>query len=187
EIAELAAARLAPDANSGDIDDNLLITEDDGDVVKDALVSLPILGRRPAEQHQRTLAVLLALALLVLGAITFFVLSQADKISQQVAASGQALMQSQRLAKSVSQALVGSPAAFPEVRESSNVLATSTRGLKQGDSTLNIDALGNEFGPALDELLPRVDAAERNAGVVLGQQATLTQVGNALRAINRQS
>ena len=40
------------------------------------------------------------------------------KGSAQVAATGQALMQSQRLAKSVSQALVGSPQAFPEVRES---------------------------------------------------------------------
>ena len=187
EIAELAAARLAPDANSGDIDDNLLITEDDGDVVKDALVSLPILGRRPAEQHQRSLAVLLAFALLVLGAITFFVLSQAEKISQQVAASGQALMQSQRLAKSVSQALVGSPTAFPEVRDSASVLATSVRGLKQGDSNMSIEPLGPEYGGALDDLLPRIDAAERNASAVLGQQATLTQVGAALRTINRQS
>ena len=41
----------------------------------------------------------------------------------QVAASGQALMQSQRLAKSVSQALIGSPTAFPEVKESADVLA----------------------------------------------------------------
>ncbi|HEY1132138.1 MAG TPA: type IV pili methyl-accepting chemotaxis transducer N-terminal domain-containing protein, partial [Roseateles sp.] len=187
EIAELAAARLAPDANTGDLDDNLLITEDDGDTPKDALVSLPILGRRPAEQHQRSLAVLLAFALLVLGAITFFVLSQAEKISQQVAASGQALMQSQRLAKSVSQALVGSPTAFPEVRDSASVLATSVRGLKQGDSNMAIEPLGPEYGGALDDLLPRIDAAERNASAVLGQQATLTQVGAALRTINRQS
>jgi twitching motility protein PilJ len=187
EIAELAAARLAPDANSGDIDDNLLITEDDGELAKDALVALPILGRRPAEQHQRSLAVLLAFALLVLCAITFFVLSQAEKISQQVAASGQALMQSQRLAKSVSQALVGSAAAFPEVRDSASVLATSVRGLKQGDSNMAIEPLGPEYSGALEDLLPRIDAAERNASAVLGQQATLTQVGAALRTINRQS
>jgi twitching motility protein PilJ len=39
----------------------------------------------------------------------------------------------------------------------------------------------------LDVLMPLVDKAEKNAGVVLGQQKTLTQVGQALRAINRQS
>jgi twitching motility protein PilJ len=32
-----------------------------------------------------------------------------------------------------------------------------------------------------------VERAERNAGVVMGQQKILTQVGDALRTINRQS
>jgi len=189
DIAELAAARLAQEAEVGALDDKLIVGDEDaeGDGVPYAQVKLPILGRRPAEEHQRSLAVLLAFALLVLGAITFFVLSQAEKVSQQVAASGQALMQSQRLAKSVSQALVGSPAAFPEVRDSASVLATSVRGLKQGDSSLSLEPLSGEFAPLLDDLLPRIDAAERNAGAVLGQQATLTQVGSALRTINRQS
>ena len=45
-------------------------------------------------------------------------------------------MQSQRLAKSVSQALIGSPQAFPEVRESADVLAKNVRGLKNGDDNL---------------------------------------------------
>jgi twitching motility protein PilJ len=32
-----------------------------------------------------------------------------------------------------------------------------------------------------------MERAERNAGVVMGQQKILTQVGDALRTINRQS
>jgi twitching motility protein PilJ len=146
-----------------------------------------LLGSKPAEQQQRTLAILLAFGLVVLGGVTFFALSQTEKISQQVASSGQALMQSQRLAKSVSQALIGSASAFPEVRESSNVLARNLRGLKDGDAELSTVALGPQYSAQLDTLLPKVDAAERNAGVVLSQQAILTQVGNALRTINRQS
>ncbi|MDP2095501.1 MAG: type IV pili methyl-accepting chemotaxis transducer N-terminal domain-containing protein, partial [Hydrogenophaga sp.] len=138
-------------------------------------------------QHQRTLATLLAFGLIVLGGVTFFALSQTEKISQQVASSGQALMQSQRLAKSVSQALIGSPSAFPEVRESSDVLARNLRGLKDGDAELSIDALGQQYSEQLNTLLPKMEAAERNAGAVLSQQAILTQVGNALRTINRQS
>ena len=148
---------------------------------------IPLLGRRPAEQHQRTLAVLLAFGLVVLGAVTFFMLSQTEKIGQQVATTGQALMQSQRLAKSVSQALVGSPAAFPEVRESSEVLSRNMRGFKEGDSELSIDALGAAYADQLAELTPRVDAAMSNATTVLAQQAILTQVGDSLRSINRQS
>ena len=187
EAAELAAARLAPDPQVDDFSGNLLLSEDEEGVEQAGLISVPLLGRRPAEQHQRTLAVLLAFGLVVLGAVTFFVLSQTEKVSQQLAASGQALMQSQRLAKSVSQALIGSPAAFPEVRDSSDVLSRSLRGLKQGDTGLSIDALGPEYTAQLDALLPRIDTAESNASAVLAQEAILTQVGSALRTINRQS
>ena len=72
----------------------------------------------PAQQQQRIL-------LGLVGArparpdrwLTVLALSSAARSeSAQVGATGQALMQSQRLAKSVSQALVGSPQAFPEVQ-----------------------------------------------------------------------
>ncbi|MBV1734116.1 MAG: type IV pili methyl-accepting chemotaxis transducer N-terminal domain-containing protein, partial [Hydrogenophaga sp.] len=186
EMAELAAARLAPD-RSDDLAENRLAAED-VDVSSGAgLVSLPLLGRKTAEQHRRNLGTLLVFALVLLVAVIFFVLSQTEKISQQVAASGQALMQSQRLAKSVSQALVGSPAAFPEVRESSEVLSRNMRGFKEGDSELSIDALGAAYTDQLTELTPRIDAAMSNATTVLAQQSILTQVGDSLRSINRQS
>jgi len=185
DVAAIAAERLAPLSN--DLADNVLLGEDGEPLGQDAQITIPLLGRRPAEQHQRTLAVLLAFGLVVLGAVTFFMLSQTEKIGQQVATSGQALMQSQRLAKSVSQALVGNASAFPEVRDSADVLARSVRALKQGDADLSVSALGPEYASDLDALLPKIDAAEAAAGVVLSQQAILTQVGQALRTINRQS
>lgn len=186
QLAELAAARLAPNPSAGDFAESRMA--DDNDLPAQAgLVDLPLLGRKPAEQHQRTLAILLALGLVVLGGVTVFALSQTEKVGQQVAASGQALMQSQRLAKSVSQALIGSPSAFAEVQESSDVLARNLRGLQAGDAALSIDSLGPQYAAQLEPLLPKVEDAERNAAVVLGQQAILTQVGDALRTINRQS
>ena len=184
EVAELAAARLAPELSSEGLIDSP-VEEDHTD--RTGHVTLPLLGSRPAEQHQRTLATLLAMGLVVLGGVTFFALSQTEKVGQQVAASGQALMQSQRLAKSVSQALIGSPTAFPEVRDSSDVMARTVRGLKSGDNDMSLDALGPQYAAQLEELLPKVDLAERNASAVLAQQNILTQVGNALRTINRQS
>ena len=151
------------------------------------LVEVPLLGRKTAAQHQKTLAVLLAIGLVTLGAATVVVLGQADKVGQQVAASGQALMQSQRLAKSVSQALVGNAISFDEVRDSSTVLAKTMRGLRQGDSELSLEPLAANFAPELDEIAPQVERAEKNAATVLGQQKILLQVGSALRTINRQS
>ncbi|WP_439586246.1 methyl-accepting chemotaxis protein [Hydrogenophaga sp.] len=187
EVAELAAARLAPDP-SGDAFGGTPMVDDEDDAANQAgLISLPLLGQRTAEQHQRSLAVLFTFALVVLGSVTLFALSQTDKVGKQVAASGQALMQSQRLAKSVSQAMIGSASAFPEVRDSSDVMARTVRGLKQGDTELGLDALSPEYTSELDELLPKVEQAERNASAVLAQQNILTQVGTALRTINRQS
>ena len=73
---------------------------------------MPLLGKRAAVYQRRILTVLLTISLLVLAAVAFFVLRQADIVSQQVAATGQSLMQSQRLAKSASQALVGNAGAL---------------------------------------------------------------------------
>ena len=151
------------------------------------LLSLPLLGRRPMGQHQRALVLLLTLSVVVLGTVTFIALNQADKVAQQVAATGQSLMQSQRLAKSVSQALVGSAQAFPDVRESSDVLAKTVRGLKAGDSSLRLEPVSTELMPDVETVTPLMERAEKNAATVMGQQAILTQVGNALRTINRQS
>nr|WP_239061969.1 methyl-accepting chemotaxis protein [Ideonella livida] len=146
---------------------------------------LPLIGKRPALEQQRLLIGLLAGGGLIFVAAGALALNAAGKQAVQLTATGQALMQSQRLAKSVSQALIGNPAAFPEVRESGEVLARNLRGLKSGNDQLS--PVGGGVSEVLDPLLPLVDRAEKNAGIVLAQQATLTQVGQALRTINRQS
>ena len=72
------------------------------------MLTLPLFGRRTVQSYQRWFSLSLGIALMVLALSTFMSLQQANRASQQVAATGKALMQSQRLAKSVSQALVGS-------------------------------------------------------------------------------
>jgi len=151
------------------------------------LLRLPLLGSRTLAQHQKILVALLAFSVVVLGVVTFLALSQANRVAQQVAATGQSLMQSQRLAKSVSQALVGSAQAFPDVRESSDVLAKTVRGLKSGEETLRLSAVSEGLQPDVEKVTPFMERAEKNAKVVMSQQNILTQVGNALRTINRQS
>ena len=146
---------------------------------------LPLIGMRPVAEQQRILIVMSLLGLLGLVIVTFMSLLAANRGSAQVAASGQALMQSQRLAKSVSQALIGSPAAFPEVKESADVLVKNVRSLRTGEG--NVSAAPSAVQESIEPMLPLVDRAEKNAATVLGQQKILTEVGKALRAINRQS
>ena len=159
---------------------------DDG-LPREDVVSLPLLGSAPASTHQRRLLMLLTLGLVVLALIAGWVLQQANRSAAHLAATGQALMQSQRLAKSVSQALVGNPQAFPDVVDSSGVLARNVRALVNGDSALDVQALSEQYQADLEGITPLVDRAEKNAATVMGQQKILTQVGDALRTINRQS
>ncbi len=151
------------------------------------LVSVPLLGSRTVEQHQRLLGAVLGLSLILLAGVTIIALNQSDRVAQQLGATGQSLMQSQRLAKSVSQALTGSAQAFPDVADSAGVLARTTRGLQSGDDALHLSALGDGYKPELDKVIPLVDRAEKHAKAIMGQQQILTQIGASLRVINRQS
>ncbi|WP_394755504.1 methyl-accepting chemotaxis protein [Rhodoferax sp.] len=151
------------------------------------LIALPVLGQRTVVQHQRLLSILLGLALVLLAVVTLLALNQANKVAQQLGATGQSLMQSQRLAKSVSQALVGGAEAFPDVIESAGVLVKSVHGLKAGDKQMGLSALSSDYLPELDKITPLTERAEKNAAIVVGQQKILTQVSTALRLINRQS
>ena len=169
---------FSPSSMAAPEDDMLVGTE---------LLSLPVLGLRPLAQHQTILVVALGVAVASLAAVAFFALSKSDRVAQQVAATGQALMQSQRLAKSVSQALVGSAQAFPDVRESADVLTKTVRGMAAGDEGMRLSAVADAVQPGVAKVAPLVERAEKNATVVMSQKAILLQVGEALRTINRQS
>ncbi len=161
-----------------------------GDDEKDAsseLLKLPFLGRRTLSQHQSVLVPTMAISVAVLIVVAFVALDQSNKVAQQVAATGQSLMQSQRLAKSVSQALVGSAQAFPDVQESADVLVKTIKGLKSGEDSLKLRPVATALLPDVDKVFPLMERAEKNAKTVMEQQAILMQVGNALRSINRQS
>ncbi len=157
-----------------------LPTHDDG-----AGSGLPLIGAMPLAQQQRILLITVLGGAIALGLGAYLAVSAANRNAAHVGAVGQATMQSQRLAKSVSQALVGGTSAFPEVRESAEVLARNMRGLKDGSAEMAAAPAAAQ--DAIEPLMVMVDRAEKNAAVVVGQQKTLTQVNQALRSINRQS
>jgi twitching motility protein PilJ len=146
---------------------------------------LPFIGAMAAGDQQRLLGGMVFFGLVGLLFVTVAALTSASQGASQVAATGEAQMQSQRLAKSVSQALLGSAAAFVELKDSATVLATTARGLETGNDTL--EPVPGPVQSVLQPVMPLVDRAEKNANTVLAQQKTLTQVGQSLRSVNRQS
>ncbi|PIF75002.1 methyl-accepting chemotaxis sensory transducer [Variovorax sp. 54] len=144
------------------------------------------MGANPAKQ-QRVLAILLAIVVLALLLVAGSAILRAERLAQQVAATGQSLMQSQRLAKSISQALVGSASAFVEVKDSADDLSRRVQGLTNGDDALRLEAVGNQYDEEMNKINPLVARADTSAKAVLAQRQILTQVGAALRDINQQS
>ncbi|MFM2053119.1 MAG: hypothetical protein RL456_1156 [Pseudomonadota bacterium] len=146
---------------------------------------LPVIGHWASDRQQRLLGGVLALGVLGLVLASVLAVRSAGGSASQVGATGQALMQTQRLAKSALQAMAGQPRAFGEVREASAGLAANVRGLHGGlpDGAVTLPGARD----AIEPLLPVVDRTEKNAATVLAQEKLLTQVGQALKAINRQS
>ncbi len=147
--------------------------------------ALPLIGSQPVAAQQRILGGVVLAGLLLLVAATVLALTAASRNAVQVGATGQALMQSQRLAKAVSQALVGAPTAFAEVKEAASVLAANTRQLQDGGP--GVPAAPIAAQALLGPLMPLVDRAEKNANVVLAQQTALEQVSKSLRTMNAEA
>jgi twitching motility protein PilJ len=150
-----------------------------------AAAPLPLIGHLPVARQQRVLGVALLVGLvgLVLGSV--LAVTAANRNAVQVGVTGATQMQSQRLAKAVSQATLGNAASFAEVRDAAAVLGTNVRALKNGSDS--VAAVPGGVQKLLAPLVPLVERAEKSASTVMAQQKTLTQVGDALRTINRQA
>ncbi len=137
------------------------------------------------QNRQRLLTGLVIFGLAGTATSVGLVLLNSSQSAAQGRAAGQALMHSQRMAKSVSAALVGNAAAFDELKESVGTLSDVVNNLRTGEGPLAVAPAAVQ--PTLEEIKPLVDRAEKNGKVVQDQKKILTQVGQALRAINRQS
>jgi twitching motility protein PilJ len=143
---------------------------------------LPVIGDRPVSEQQWILGSLLVIGFIGLLAMSIMFLTSASRGAEQVAAAGSAVIQSQRLAKSVSQALIGNKQSFQEVKESSDRLVQKVASLRSGSLTAP-----SKVKPALESVAGLVDRADTNAKTVMAQQDVLTRVGDAIKAITRQS
>ena len=120
-----------------DVPSDFTDTRLQGDAPHDTRGSgLPLIGHLATGDQQRVLGGALFVGLIGLLAVSISSYNAADRSASQVAAAGDALMQSQRLAKSATQALVGSSASFAEVKESVGALSASVHGLQEGSDTI---------------------------------------------------
>ena len=177
EFVAMSPARAKPIANAG-----AASTQQ-----SEELIDVPLLGKKTSAQHQRFLLILWGSALAVLVILILFVMSEVSRVTHQLTATGQSLMQSQRLAKSVSQVMAGDVQAFADVTASSTGLIKMVRGLQTGDDEIELDALGANYQPILDKVAPLFGRVEKNSGVLTAQQQAVTQAVLAVGVIKQQT
>ena len=151
------------------------------------LIELPFLGKKSVHQHQRLLLILMGAALVLLALVAILTRNQANTVAQQLAVTGHSLMQSQRLAKSVPQALQGQVQTFSDVAESASVMAQAARGLSAGDEQSGLKALSADYQPEFEKIMPLLERTGKNAAVVMSQQKVLTQAAGALGLLNQRA
>jgi len=134
---------------------------------------------QPIAEQQRLLWALAVIALIVLVAAVWWVVSRDNRATRNLNALSQAQTQSQRLSKTVAQAVTGNQAAFQDLNQSSLALTHSV-------NTLRTD-LGSKYADEIRKITPLTNRLENNARAIVVQQKLLTNAGTALRAISGQS
>ena len=114
-------------------------------------------------------------------------LSQSDATTHYLKATGQSLLQSERLAKAATQALTGNESAFADLASSTELLVKAINVLHSGEPVVQVQPLGPEYQTVVEKLASLAERSEANANTIGAQQKTLMQMGAALLLVNRRS
>jgi twitching motility protein PilJ len=140
----------------------------------------------------RRLQVLIALLVALLAvdaAVVWLDLRQATFGTIYIATVGKIRMLSQRLAKAAQQASQGNLEAFKQLRESRDEFGAQMSLLLGGGQSAGTTLPATEapVRPVLEALAAKWRANERNAALVITQQANLVNLGRAVRTINERN
>jgi twitching motility protein PilJ len=137
----------------------------------------------------RRLQLLIALLVTLLAidaAVVWFDARQATFGTIYIATAGKIRMLSQRLAKAAQQASQGNLAAFTQLRDSREEFAAQMTLLQQGGQAggVSLPAASGEARPVLQALDVQWKKNERNAALVIAEQANLINLDRSVRLIN---
>ncbi|HSA71370.1 MAG TPA: methyl-accepting chemotaxis protein [Burkholderiales bacterium] len=153
-------------------------------------MKLNILGKLPAAGRRLPVLIGLLLALLAVDlGVAWHDARQATFGTIYIATVGKIRMLSQRLAKAAQQASQGNLEAFKQLRESREVFAAQMSLLLNGGSvgSETLPPTSAKTRPVLEALDVQWKKNERNAALVIAEQANLANLGRAVRAINERN
>ncbi|HEU4621157.1 MAG TPA: methyl-accepting chemotaxis protein [Burkholderiaceae bacterium] len=139
-------------------------------------VRIPLIADKPISQQIATLATVLGVSLLLGIIVVALYVTSANKTTNNIDVAGKALMHSQRLARSAPNALQGSSAAFAQLRDSRDTLASELEDLARVTSDQNM--------PVLQKAQEKWSITEKAASVIVADEKLLLSIGATLRKIN---
>ena len=139
-----------------------------------------------AAKRLRALVWMTSGALLVFVVMVVLDLRSASNEAAYAETTGDSLMHSQRLAKAVPTALQGNVDAFAQLRDSRDRLAANLAALAEGGTHGNrsVPSTSGAAKARLDDVDAVWKLAEKNAAIVIDNEAILTSIGSTLRALS---
>jgi twitching motility protein PilJ len=146
----------------------------------------PLLGGKSFRSRMQALIIALAFLVFVIGVVGMLAIRTTVNGTAYINAAGQMRMLSQRLAKESQQGLQGTGDAFVRLKKSRDEFAGLVDALGSGGSIggIEVPASSESMKPALDKVTQLWQKMDKNVSLVLGQQKSLVQLGNAVKGIN---
>jgi twitching motility protein PilJ len=146
---------------------------------------LPVIGDKPVNSQVQILLALLITCLLLFVLVLFIDNRAGANGAMQIEIVGDTLMHTQRLAKAAPNAVGGNRAAFTEVQESRDAIATNLDALMKGDKNRDLSPTTSDaITPELDKLQANWRASESAASVILANEKILLAFGDVIKKIN---
>ena len=152
-------------------------------------LKLPFRGFTTGRRLQILIAALVGL-LLVDAAVVWLDARQATFGTVYIATVGKIRMLSQRLAKAAQQASQGNLEAFTQLKDSRNEFEAQINLLLNGGEAaggVSLPATSSGARPVLEALEAQWKKNDRNAKLVIAEQANLLNLGKSVRAINERN
>ena len=144
------------------------------------------LGGSSFRSRMQALMIAVGFLVLVIAAVGLLAIRTTSNGTAYISSAGQMRMLSQRLAKESQQGLQGSAEAFVRLKKSRDEFAGLVDVLANGGAMAGIDvpASSESAKPALDKVTQVWQKTDKNVNLVIAQQKSLVQLGNAVKAIN---
>ncbi|HTO50754.1 MAG TPA: type IV pili methyl-accepting chemotaxis transducer N-terminal domain-containing protein, partial [Burkholderiales bacterium] len=146
----------------------------------------PLLGGKSFRTRMQGLIIALAVSVLVIAIVGLLAIRTTVNGTAYINAAGQMRMLSQRIAKESQQGLQGNGEAFARLKKSRDEFAGLVDALTNGGSVggTEVPASSESVKPPLEKITQLWQKMDKNLGLVLGQQKSLVQLGNAVKGIN---